>query len=100
MSGKNSAAMATAKPSDREIIPRKSLSRNGWCSSAGPMDEAGNLLFEIRNTVTFVEIAGKTRVTLRASIVSQTAAAPAYLAGMEMGWTQSLERLEALVAKG
>ena len=67
---------------------------------SGAMDESENLLFEIRNMVTFVEVAGKTRVTLRASIVSQTAAAPAYLAGMEMGWTQSLERLEALVAKG
>jgi uncharacterized protein YndB with AHSA1/START domain len=66
---------------------------------SGAMDEAGNLLFEIRNTVTFAEVAGKTRVTVRAHVVSETAAAPAYLAGMEMGWTQSLERLEAFVAK-
>ena len=67
---------------------------------SGAMDDAGNLLFEIRNTVTFAEVAGKTRVTLRAHVVSATAAAPAYLAGMETGWTQSLERLEAFVAKG
>lgn len=67
---------------------------------SGAMDDAGNLLFEISNTVTFAEVAGKTRVTLRAHVVSATAAAPAYLAGMETGWTQSLERLEAFVAKG
>lgn len=67
---------------------------------SGALDDTGNLLFEINNTVTFAEVAGKTRVTLRAHVVSATAAAPAYLAGMETGWTQSLERLEAFVAEG
>ncbi len=63
---------------------------------SGAMDEAGNLLFEIRNTVTFAEAAGETSVSLRAHVVSATAAAPAY----KTGWTQSLEPLEAFVAKG
>jgi uncharacterized protein YndB with AHSA1/START domain len=53
----------------------------------------------VLTTVTFVEQGGKTTQTLRARVVSTTAKAAPYLEGMEAGWTQSLERLEAHVAK-
>jgi hypothetical protein len=35
---------------------------------------------------------------LRARVIKKTAQAAPYLAGMEAGWTQSLERLAACVA--
>jgi uncharacterized protein YndB with AHSA1/START domain len=62
-------------------------------------DGAGNALFEVLNTVTFAEGGGKTTLTLHARVIKSTAMAPQYLKGMEIGWTQSLERLEAYVAK-
>jgi len=63
------------------------------------LDEAGNSLFEVLNTVTFAEHDGKTTLTLQARVVQATARAPQYLQGMEVGWTQSLERLGDYVAK-
>ncbi len=59
------------------------------------MDKAGNQMFEVRNTISLAEQAGKTKLTMHARVVSMTASA----AGMEVGWTQSLERLEAFVTK-
>lgn len=55
----------------------------------------GNPLFEVLNTVLFAEQNGKTVLTLRARVVKATAQAPQYLAGMEMGWNMSLDRLAA-----
>jgi uncharacterized protein YndB with AHSA1/START domain len=62
-------------------------------------DANGKRLLEARNTVTFTEQSGKTMLTLRALVVKATPEAAPMLAGMEAGWTQSLERLEALMAK-
>jgi uncharacterized protein YndB with AHSA1/START domain len=62
-------------------------------------DGAGNPGLEVLNTVTFAEADGKTTLTLRAVVVKATPAAAGALEGMEVGWTQSLERLEAEVAK-
>jgi uncharacterized protein YndB with AHSA1/START domain len=67
---------------------------------SGAMDETGKLLFEVRNTVTFAEQAGRTKLTMHAHVVSATDEAGRHLSGMEVGWMQSLERLEAFVAKG
>jgi uncharacterized protein YndB with AHSA1/START domain len=49
-------------------------------------------------TVTFAEENGKTKQILRARVMKRTAQAAPYLAGMEAGWTQSLERLAAYVS--
>jgi len=57
------------------------------------LDESGKPLFEVLNTVAFVEHDGTTKLTVRARVVKSTAGAAPYLAGMEAGWTQSLERL-------
>lgn len=62
------------------------------------LDEAGKPMFEVLNTITFTESAGKTTLTLRARVLTATPQAPQYLKGMEMGWTQSLERLAAHIA--
>jgi uncharacterized protein YndB with AHSA1/START domain len=57
------------------------------------LDEKGNSMFDVRNSVTFVDRQGKTELTLQARVVRTTAVAPQYLKGMEVGWNQSLDRL-------
>jgi uncharacterized protein YndB with AHSA1/START domain len=58
-----------------------------------PLDEQGNPLFEVLNTVTFAEKGGRTVFTVVARVIRATAEASPYLAGMEEGWAQQLERL-------
>jgi uncharacterized protein YndB with AHSA1/START domain len=60
-------------------------------------DKEGNPLLEGVTIVTFAEHGGKTKLTLQASAVALAPVAPKMLAGMETGWTQSLERLAELV---
>lgn len=62
-------------------------------------DARGDPIFEVLNTVTFAEHDGKTTLTVEARVVRKTAGADQYLKGMKAGWTQSLERLDAQVAK-
>jgi uncharacterized protein YndB with AHSA1/START domain len=59
------------------------------------LDDQGNAMFDVLNTVTFVEQKGKTALTLQARVIKATAQAPQYLQGMQAGWTQSLDRLAA-----
>ena len=56
-------------------------------------------MFEVLTTVTFAEQNGKTKQTMRARVIKTTAQAGPYIAGMEQGWTQSLERLAESLAK-
>lgn len=58
------------------------------------LDAEGRAMFEIRNEVTFADENGRTKLTLRATVVKSTEIAPKHLAGMEMGWSLSLDRLE------
>jgi len=76
----------------REIVPPERLAFTNIA-----VDEAGNHVLEGFTTVTFADEGGKTRLTLhtRASAVIEKAAA--YLQGMEAGWTQSIDKLEALM---
>lgn len=67
--------------------------------TAIPVDEAGNELLEALTAVTFGEAGGGTKLTVRASGVARVARASRMLDGMEEGWSQSLDRLEALVAR-
>lgn len=62
-------------------------------------DKDGHPVIDGFTTVTFAEHDGKTRLTLRTRGTAVVDYAAAYLLGMEMGWTQSLERLAELVAK-
>jgi uncharacterized protein YndB with AHSA1/START domain len=66
-------------------------------SSTAMEDEDGRPAFEILNTVTFDERDGRTTLTLRAVVVVLAASpeAAAAVAGMEEGWSQSLDRLAA-----
>ncbi len=67
--------------------------------TSSPLDAQGNPMFEVLTTVTFAEQGQKTKLTLQATVVKLTDAAAPYLQGMEMGWTQSLERLAEHLAQ-
>ena len=66
--------------------------------TSAALDAAGNPMFEMLTTVTFAEEGGKTKQILRTRVIKSTAEAPRYLAGMEAGGRQSLERLTAYLA--
>jgi len=66
--------------------------------TSAALDAAGNPMFEMLTTVTFAEKGGKTKQILRTRVIKSTAVAAPYLAGMQAGWTQSLERLTAYLA--
>jgi uncharacterized protein YndB with AHSA1/START domain len=64
------------------------------------VDASGHHLLEGLTTVVFAEANGKTTLTMHTRAVAVVEMAAAYLQGMEIGWTQSIERLEAFVAGG
>jgi uncharacterized protein YndB with AHSA1/START domain len=61
--------------------------------TSSALHKNGEPLFEILNTVTFAEEDGKTKLTLRASVSKSRGEAAPHLAGMEQGWSESLDRL-------
>ena len=61
------------------------------------IDKDGNHLLEGETTVTFAEHGGKTTMSLKSHAVGRVPAAPQMLAGMEAGWTQSIDKLGELV---
>lgn len=61
------------------------------------LDEQRRAVLEVLNTATFTEHAGKTTLTVRARVLAATAEADPYLAGMEQGWSESLDRLDTLL---
>jgi uncharacterized protein YndB with AHSA1/START domain len=79
----------------REIVPPERL-----VFSNIAVDEAGNHFLEGLTTVTFVDERGKTKLTLHTRASAVVEKAIMYLQGMEMGWTQSIDKLETLLARG
>jgi len=72
----------------REIVPPERL-----VFTNNAVDKDGNSIIDGFTTVTFAEQDGKTKLTLHTRGVAMVAYAANYLKGMEMGWTQSLEKL-------
>jgi uncharacterized protein YndB with AHSA1/START domain len=60
-----------------------------------PVDADDRPLLEGHTTVTFAEEGGKTRVTVVMRATGLAPAAASMLEGMEMGWTQTIDRLES-----
>jgi uncharacterized protein YndB with AHSA1/START domain len=79
----------------REIVPPERLVFTNIA-----VDASGNHLLEGLTTVTFAEAGGKTKMTLHTRAAAVAEIATGYLQGMEMGWTQSIDKLEAFVARG
>ncbi len=64
------------------------------------VDKNGRHLLEGNTTVTFAEEDGKTRLALHSRAVGLVEEAVGMLEGMQAGWTQSIDRLEALIRAG
>ncbi len=75
----------------REIMPPRRL-----VFEAVAEDQAGNALLRSLTVVTFAEEGDKTKLTVHADAIGLSPLAPQMLAGMEAGWTQSLEKLAEL----
>jgi uncharacterized protein YndB with AHSA1/START domain len=75
----------------REIMPPRRL-----VFEAVAEDHDGNALLRSLTVVTFADEGGRTRLTVHADAVGLSPLAPQMLAGMDAGWTQSLERLAEL----
>src|SRR4051812_40008765 len=64
-----------------------------------PVDDNGKPLLESLTTVTFHELADKTKVIIHASAAPIEPIGAEMLKGMNPGWSQSLERLADLVER-
>ena len=64
-----------------------------------PVDAHGEAMADGLTTVTFENVGGKTRLTLHTRAAALVPLANRMLEGMDAGWTQSIDRLEALVSK-
>ena len=78
----------------REIVAPERL-----VFSSVAVDAAGKHLLEGLTTVTFAEQNGKTTMTLHTRAAAVAEIGVGYLQGMEAGWTQSIDRLEGLLAR-
>ena len=63
------------------------------------VDGAGAHIIDGLTTVTFAEVNGKTELTLHTRGAAMVEYAAAYLKGMDIGWTQSIDKLEALLQR-
>jgi uncharacterized protein YndB with AHSA1/START domain len=72
-----------------------------WHDLVKPNREKGdrNPAGEMLATVTFEELAGKTKVTIRMRLVSAAIRDALVRMGMSEGWSESLDRLAALLVK-
>jgi uncharacterized protein YndB with AHSA1/START domain len=76
-----------------EVVPPERLTWNG------SVEHAGNVSFDVYQVATFAEHKGKTELTLQAFVTRATPEAAGALGGMEEGWSQSLDKLAALLAR-
>lgn len=68
-------------------------------TSTAHMSAEGPPAFEVHNTVTFAEEAGKTKVTVHAVVVKAQPGTDQAFLGMREGWGQSLDRLAESLSK-
>jgi uncharacterized protein YndB with AHSA1/START domain/DNA-binding transcriptional ArsR family regulator len=78
-----------------EIVPPERI----VFTAVGLEDTEGNPLLETLNTVTLTDLGDKTQLTLHVEVVKATPEAEGPLSGMEIGWSQSLEKLAEALAK-
>jgi len=77
-----------------EVVPPERLVYSNIAT-----DKNGNHLLTGETTVILTESDDKTTLTLTSHAVGLVPYAPQMLAGMEAGWTQSIDKLEELVGK-
>jgi uncharacterized protein YndB with AHSA1/START domain len=76
-----------------EIVPAERLVFTNIAT-----DAAGKPVLDGKTTVTFAAANGKTKMIVSTGGIALVDYATAYLEGMEIGWTQSLQRLDAEVS--
>ena len=76
----------------REVVPPERLVLTTFA-----LDQNGNELLENLNTVTFEDVKGKTKLTLHVQVIRSKPEAAPYIAGMQEGWNQTIDRLQELV---
>lgn len=101
---KGGAIYIDMKAPDGQVFPMKAVideidppSRLVFTSSALGPD--GKPLFESLTAVTFEEKNGQTTVKVTASVKDAPPEAAPYLAGMDEGWSQTMDRMVAFVTK-
>jgi uncharacterized protein YndB with AHSA1/START domain len=77
----------------REIVPPERI-----VFTNNALDDAGKPIIAGLTTVTFAEANGKTTLTLHTRGSALVEIAVTYLQGMEYGWTQSIDKLQAMLA--
>jgi len=76
-----------------EILPPERLV---FTSTAGA-DADGNPMLENRNTITFDDDAGKTKLTVHVLVLRAAPEMAGALAGMEQGWSETIDKLSEYV---
>jgi uncharacterized protein YndB with AHSA1/START domain len=77
----------------QEIVPNERI-----VLTNNAMDAAGTTILDGLTTVICAETNGKTRMTVDTRAIALVEHAVQFLDGMDIGWTQSLERLDAEIA--
>lgn len=67
-------------------------------ATAAFKDEQGEHMIQNMNTITFEDLGGKTKLTVRTVVQKAHEDIQFALAGMHIGWDQSLDKLESLFA--
>lgn len=65
--------------------------------TSAPLDAKKEPLFDILNTISFVQEDDRTKLIMSAIVTSMTPEAAASLEGMEQGWNESLDRLSTFL---
>jgi uncharacterized protein YndB with AHSA1/START domain len=78
----------------REVVPYERI-----VFTSNFVNAEGETLIEVVNTITLQEVGSRTRMTLHVKVLAADPRVADSLAGMEEGWTESLERLEAEVLR-
>lgn len=63
-------------------------------------DAPGGSLLKVLNTITFADRGGRTELTVRAQVLYAAPGMDQALAGMEEGWSQSLDKLDDFTTEG
>lgn len=63
------------------------------------LDNKGQKIFEVLNSVELTEENGKTKLSMSAEISHATEDAASHIAGMNEGWNESIDRLEKELSK-
>lgn len=79
----------------QEVVPPTRL----VFTAEAVQDEKGDPQLVTLDTVTFKDVGSKTEMTLHIVVVKSTPVSAGALAGMEMGWSQSLDKLAKLQIK-